>query len=254
MFRAFAVTIALLLTASTAHAESITVSAAVSLKESLLAIAKDYQASTGDTVEFNFGASGQLMLQIQQGAPVDTFISAAQRQVAQLRQAGLLASTPERIIVRNHLVLIVPAGHKGTDSFQSLGSLTIRRIAIGQPRAVPAGEYAAQVFQKLQMEAVIKDRLIYGANVRQVLDYVIRGEVDAGIVYSSDAFAAGDKATVVATAPAGWHDPIDYPAVVLKTSQKQPAAERFLAYLMADRSQAAFLERGFVRSDKGSIK
>jgi molybdate transport system substrate-binding protein len=254
MFRAFATTVALLLAATTAQAESITVSAAVSLKESLLAIAKDYQASTGDTVEFNFGASGQLMLQIQQGAPVDSFISAAQRQVAQLRQAGLLANTPERIIARNHLVLIVPAGHRGADSFQSLGAATVRRIAIGQPRAVPAGEYAAQVFQKLQIEAVVKDRLIYGANVRQVLDYVIRGEVDAGIVYSSDAFVAGDKARVVAIAADDWHDPIDYPVVVLKTSQKQQAAERFISYLMADRSQAAFLERGFVGSDKGSIK
>lgn len=253
MFRALAVTIALLC-AAVSYAEPVTVSAAISLKESLVAIAKDYEASTGEKVEFNFGASGQLMLQIQQGAPVDAFISAAARQVDQLQKDGLLAAVPQRIVVRNHLVLIAPANQKIGDGFQGLSSAAVHRIAIGQPRTVPAGEYGMQVLEKLGISQSVKDRLIFGANVRQVLDYVIRGEVDAGIVYSSDACEAGDRVTVAAVAQDGWHQAIVYPAVVIKASAKQEAAERFLRYLMTEKAQAVFAGRGFAPGDRESGK
>jgi molybdate transport system substrate-binding protein len=226
-----------------ARAESITVSAAVSLKESLQAIAKDYTSATGETVEFNIGASGQLLAQVKQGAPVDAFISAAQGPLDELK-VGHLAAGPDRIIARNELVLIVPAKGKPIDGFAQLASPDVKRIGVGQPKTVPAGEYAMQVLDKLSLTDVVKDRLIYGANVRQVLDYVIRGEVDAGIVYRTDALEAGKAVRVMAVSSADWHRPIVYPAVVL-SGRKQAASARFLDYLLAAKAQAILHDHGF---------
>lgn len=243
-FRALAVTFVMLMV-SVGYAEQITVSAAISLKEALLAIAKDYEASTGNKVEFNFGASGQLMAQIKQGAPVDLFVSASEAQTMQLRKDGLTTGAPDRIIARNRLVLIVPEGRDSPAAFADLANSAIARIAIGQPKTVPAGDYAMQVLEKLGIASATKDRLILGANVRQVLDYVVRGEVDAGIVYATDAREPGEKVKVVATADASWHRAITYPAVVLRGSQHQAAASEFLGFLGEAKTRSRLAQCGF---------
>jgi molybdate transport system substrate-binding protein len=229
--------------------ETIRVAAAISLKEALTDVGVVYERRTGDKVDFSFGASGQLMAQVKGGAPVDAFISAADKQVKDLMAAGLVDEQSRRVVVGNALVLIVPRDSKvSLDSFESLATASIKRLALGEPKTVPAGEYASQALEKLKLTEGLSDKLVYGSNVRQVLDYVIRGEVTAGIVYATDAKQAGDKVKVVATAPEESHDPIVYPAVVVKKSSKPDAAKRFLDYVSKDDEARRLLEsRGFTR-------
>lgn len=245
LFIAFSFCLILVL-GSLAPAETIRVAVAISLKESLTDIARAYETRTGDKIELSFGASGQLATQIKSGAPVDAFISAAEKHVDDLDDAGLIDATSRRVIAGNTLVLIVPAESKLTvDAFDKLKDVSIRRIAIGEPKSVPAGQYAVQTLKNLKLSDAVKAKLDYGANVRQVLDYVVRGEVSAGIVYATDAKEAGEKVRVAATAPAGSHDPIVYPAAVIKKSARAAAAVKFLDHLGGDDARRALQSRGF---------
>lgn len=229
------------------RAEEVTIAAAISTKDALVEIGALYQEQTKEQVQFAFGASGQLITQIKNGAPLDAFISAANSQVDQLEKEKLSVEGSRRLIVRNVLVLIVPANSKlNLTTIGELNRPEVKRIAIGQPKAVPAGEYALQTLKSLDLESTLTPRLINGANVRQVLDYVIRGEVDAGFVYSTDAQAAGAKVKVVAAAPADAHDPIEYPAVIVAASKKQEATRKFLDYLATPEAQRIFIKHGFV--------
>jgi molybdate transport system substrate-binding protein len=233
-----------------AYAETISVAAAISLKESISQVAKAFEADTGDKVEFTFGASGQLMAQIKTGAPVDAFISAANKQVDDLEKAGLADAGTRRTIAGNTLVLIVSSdATTPLSDFKSLTGAAVKRVAIGEPRTVPAGQYAEQLLKNLEIDQKLASRLVYGSNVRQVLDYVQRGEVTAGIVYSTDAKEAGNKVKVVATADPATHEPIVYPAVVVKGSKKRDVAIRFLDYLKSDKARKVFEARGFTPGD-----
>lgn len=233
--------------ASVASAATIRAGVAVSLKEAMEEVAKGYESKTGDRVEFAFGSSGQVMAQIKGGAPVDLFISAADKQVDELIAAGLADADTRRVVAGNTLVLIVPRDSKDAiDSFDALGKVAVKRLAIGEPKTVPAGQYAQQVLKKLRLTAALSGRVVYGANVRQALDYVIRGEVTAGVVYATDAKQAGaDKVNVVAEAPKGSHDPIVYPAVVVKKSRQADAAKRFLDHLASDDARQVLKKHGF---------
>ena len=245
---ALAVSLAVSIVALPARAESINVAAAISLKEALLEIAKQFKADTGHEVKLTFGSSGQLASQIAQGAPIDAFISAAHKQVDDLAKKDQADPATRRIIARNELVLIVPANAAADHSparFEDLADTRYKRIAIGEPRTVPAGQYADQLLASLKLTDSIRDRLVYGANVRQVLDYVIRGEVPAGIVYRTDAKEAGDKVKVTTTADPKLHDPIEYPAVVITASRKKDPAQEFLKYLASEKAQNTFKSRGF---------
>jgi molybdate transport system substrate-binding protein len=227
-----------------ARGETIQVSAAISLKEAVTEIAKTYKEKTGDEVVFAFGSSGQLLTQIKNGAEVDAFISAADKQVDDLEKAGLAEAPTRRIVARNTLVLIVPPGGKGPESFEALKSVS-GKVAIGEPKTVPAGDYAMQTLTALKLVDSLKDKLVYGANVRQVLIYVERGEVDAGMVYLTDAKESGAKVKVAATADEATHGAIVYPAVVVKGSKHAAGAGRFLDYLATEKAQAVFAAKGF---------
>src|SRR5688500_8470423 len=234
--------LALLLTlvfGATLRAEKITVFAAVSLKDAMGEIATACAKASGDDVEFSFGASGQLAAQIKEGAPADVFIAAADRQVRDLVDAKVADGASRSVVAANRLVLIVPGDtKKPVTGFSELADARVKRIAIGQPRTVPAGEYAVQVLTKLNVLEAVRERLVYGTNVRQVLDYVSRGEVDAGVVYATDA-ATDAKVKVVATAEETAHDPIVYPAVLIRRSGGTSAgAKRFLEYLKTDDARA----------------
>jgi molybdate transport system substrate-binding protein len=235
-----------LLFAAFASAGTITVSAAISLKDALTGIAREYESQTGDHVEFNFKSSGDLAAQIQNGAPVDLFISAANKQVDDLNTAGMVDIASRKVIVGNQLVLIVPADAKnGPKSFDDLKDSSVTKIAIGEPKTVPAGAYAMQTLMALKLADALKPRLIYGINVRQVLDYVERGEVAAGLVYATDAKEAGDKVKIVAAAAENTHEPIIYPAVIVKASKQKDTAGKFLEFLGTDKVQAEFIAQGF---------
>lgn len=243
---ALRVLVTILLLCSTAKAEDITVSAAISLKDALTDIQKPYETASADRLQFIFGASGQLLAQIKNGAPVAVFISAADKQVDDLLKAGLADRASRRVIAGNSLVLIVPAEAKSPVSgFKDLANPSVQRIAIGEPKTVPAGAYAMQVLEHLRLTGPLGDRLVYGSNVRQVLDYVERGEVSAGLVYSTDAREAGTKVRVVATADPASHEPIEYPAVIVSTSNKREAAKRFLDYLRTDKARTVLRSCGF---------
>lgn len=247
MNRSIVIAIGLLLQATTwARAQEVNVAAAISLKESLTECAQEFEKESKTHVRFTFGGSGELAAQIEQGAPIDLFIPAAQDQIDQLAKAKVVDGASRVIVARNRMVLVVPANAKNPPaSFDELqdGS-KVTTIAIGNPKTVPAGKYAAQVIAHLK--SMGKQRLIYGMNVRQVLDYVERGEVSAGIVYQTDAMLSGSKVKVVATADESLHDPIVYPAVAIPKSANAAAASEFLKFLQGERGQKALQSKGFL--------
>lgn len=235
-----------LLAPAFAAADTIRVAAAISLKDALTDYAKRYESATGDRVEFAFGSSGQLMSQIRSGADVDVFLSAAARQVDELANDGLVDAATRRDVAGNRLVLVVPADAKeAPTSFADLASATVTKLAVGEPRTVPAGQYAAEALKSLKLDAAVAPKLVYGTNVRQVLSYVERGEASAGLVYATDARESAGKVRIVAIAPAGSHAPIVYPGVVVKASKHADAAERFLTSLTRADAQRTFAAHGF---------
>jgi molybdate transport system substrate-binding protein len=227
-------------------AREITVSAAVSLKDAFREISKQFEGRAGAKVNFNFGASGALQKQIESGAPVDVFASAGIPQMDALATRGLIAPETRRDFARNTLVLIVPADStSGIVSFTDLGSAKVTKLAVGNPKTVPVGQYAEQALTRLGLWERLGPRLILAEDVRQALDYVARGEVDAGIVYVSDVRATGDRVRTVATAPAESHDPILYPIAVVNASSRQEAARAFIDAVMSDEGQRILEKYGF---------
>jgi molybdate transport system substrate-binding protein len=226
----------------------ITVSAAASLKDAFREISKQYEERTGTKINFNFGASGALQKQIESGAPVDVFASAGIPQMEALASQGLIVPETRRDFTRNSLVLIVPSDSKsGIASFADLGGAKVSRLALGNPKTVPVGQYAEQSLTRLGLWQALGSRLVLAEDVRQVLDYVARGEVDAGIVYASDVRAAGEKVRAVATAPADSHDPILYPIAVVRASNRQDAARGFIDAVIGEDGQRILEKYGFAR-------
>ena len=234
------------LAATVARAEEVRVACAISLKEAVTEIAEAYKANGRSDVRFTFGSSGQLAAQIEYGAPVDAFISAAHAQVDALAKAGRVDEASKQIVAGNRLVLVVPADAKSPPSgFKELSDARVKRVAVGEPKSVPAGQYGMQALRSMHLADALKDRIVHGANVRQVLDYVERGEVDAGIVYATDAKESGDRVRVVEGADPKSHDPIEYPAVVVRDSRRGRAARDFLDYLAGDKARSVLTRRGF---------
>lgn len=222
------------------------VSAAASLKEVMEEIKPLYQqAHSNVNLSFNFGASGALLQQIEQGAPTDIFISAAKRQMDTLNQKGTLVPGTRTNLANNRLVLVVPNGSRAITSFTSLKKPEIKRIAIGEPRSVPAGQYAEQVLQKLNLWNAVKPKLVYANNVRQVLAAVESGNVDAGLVYTTDA-KTSNKVKVAVTADNSYHSPIVYPMAVLKSSKNINAAKAFVQYLSGSQAKGVLRRHGFI--------
>jgi len=246
----FPVVLSLLLTAPLLAADprqSISVSAAISLKDALTEIVQTYDSPGNIRVQLNFGASGTLAAQIAQGAPADVFISAGSAEMDQLAAQNLIDPATRRDICSNELALVVPADAAFIPrSFADLADPRIARIAIGQPKIVPAGRYAAQVFDRMKISQAVAAKLVFGENVRQVLYFVERGEVDAAVVYATDVAAAAGKVRVAATADPSLHDPIVYPAVVLTHNSDPAAARDFLDYLSSPESRKALAAAGFI--------
>jgi molybdate transport system substrate-binding protein len=227
-----------------------TVSAAVSLREVLTESTGAARTATGDSPQFNFGATGHLLAQIRDGAPVDVFVAASDEQMDQAEAQNLVDRSTRTVVAGNELVLIVPktAAGDGVTSFADLNKPAVKRLAVGQPKTVPAGAYGTQVLEHLKLTSALADRLVYGSSVRQVLDYVARGEVDAGIVYATDAREAGDAVRVIATADPAWHAPIRYVAAVVARSKNPGSARRFVEFLRSDAAQKLFRDLGFTSS------
>jgi molybdate transport system substrate-binding protein len=224
----------------------LTLSAAVSLKDAFIEIGQINEQRTGIKTHFNFGASGALQKQIESGAPVDMFASAGAKQMDDLATRSLILPETRTDFARNDLVLVAPTSGPAISSFTDLTRPGIKKIATGNPKTVPAGQYTEQTFGKLKLLPIIQSKLIYAEDARQVLDYVVRGEVDAGIVYSSDALSAGNTVKIVAHAPGDSHDPIVYPIAIIKDSQRQEAAHKFLDLVLSSEGQSILVKHGFL--------
>lgn len=225
---------------------AITVSAAMSLKPVMESVKPLFEKAHPEIVlRFQFGSSGALQQQILHGAPVDVFISAAARQMDELTKAGLVVEGTRFVLAGNTLVLVAPRASKIPVDFAGLARPEIRRIAVGEPRSVPAGQYAAEVFDHLGLRAAVQEKLVLAKDVRQVLVYVGTGNVDAGLVYGSDV-RTGDGVRMVATAPPRSHRRIEYPAAMLTTAKDPRAARVFLDYLRTPAVAAVFREAGFL--------
>lgn len=164
-------------------AQELALSVAISMKEATEELGRRFQESrSGVRLRYNFGASGALQQQIEAGAPVDLFISAGDAQMGALEWKGLLRPGSRRTFARNALVAVVPAdAPRAPGQPADLLRVDIRRIAIGNPKTVPAGQYAEESLRSLALWDAVRSKLVYGENVRQVLEYVARGEVEAGI-------------------------------------------------------------------------
>lgn len=222
------------------------IAAAASLQDVLEELDPMFEsANRGITVNYNFAASGPLQQQIEQGAPVDLFISAATRQMDALQQKNLILTNTRRNLLTNDLVLVVPGNSTlGITSFRQLTNSNVRRISVGEPRSVPVGQYAEELFTNLGILGQLRPKLVYGNSVRNVLGTVESGNADAGVVYKTDARVT-NQVRQVATAPSNLHSPIVYPIAVITASRNPQAARTYAQFLTSSQAQAVFRRYGF---------
>lgn len=243
----FILTALLLMLPLLAGAQALMVSAAASLSNAFNELGPKFEdGKPGVTLRFNFGPSGVLLQQVAQGAPVDLLASADQATVVRGIAQKLLEADSARDFARNSLVLVVPA-QAGADlrSLADLSAPGVKRIAIGKAATVPAGQYARESLASARLWPVLEGKLVFADNVRQVLDYVARGEVDAGFVYRSDAAVAAGKVRVALTAEG--HTPVTYPAVVVSDSRNKPLARDFIAFLATPTALEVLVKHGFAK-------
>lgn len=224
----------------------LTVSAAISVKEAMTAIQSTYKQEHPEVkLTFNYGSSGALQQQISQGAPVDLFFSAAEDKFDRLIDSGDISKEDGVDLVGNELVLIVPKEEKPIiESFQDLAKEEVHKVSIGTPESVPAGKYAKESLEKIDVWNGIESKVVYAKDVRQVLSYVETGNVDAGIVYKTDAFIS-DKVNIIATADPKTHTPIIYPVGIIKDTNHYKEAKDFYSYLQNEESLKVFKDYGF---------
>lgn len=223
----------------------LTISAAASLKDAMEIIQHNYQEEHPEiTLKFNFGASGSLQKQISQGAPVDLFFSAAEDKFDLLVKEGIIAKEDGSALLGNELVLIVPKGNQSVKGFKDLVKAEAGKISIGTPETVPAGKYAKECLEQMDIWKNVNSKTVYAKDVRQVLSYVETGNVDAGIVYKTDALVS-DKVEIVTSADPAAHVPVIYPVGIIKNSKHYEAAKEFYKYLQSDDALKVFEEYGF---------
>jgi len=236
-----------LLLASGAIAQEVTLSVAISLKDATEELGRTFMSShPGVTLRYNFGASGDLQKQIEAGAPVDVFLSAAQRQMDELEKQKLILVGTRRAFARNVLVAVKPADSQvDITKPADLAEARVTRIAIGNPKSVPAGQYAEESLRTLGLWDRVQPRLVFAENVRQVLDYVARGEVDAGFVYSTDAAIRPRGVKEAFRAPDDSYRPLVYPGAVVAASKQATLARAFLDLLSGVQGRAVLARLGF---------
>jgi len=222
----------------------LTVSAAISLTEALEEAATAYRAAGGTTVVFNFGGSNTLARQIVNGAPADVFISADEAQMEVVEKAELVVAGTRAAVVTNRLVLVADS-RSPVKAVTDLGAPGVRRIAIGDPAAVPAGVYARQYLEAIGQWTRLEQKIVPVANVRAALTAVQNGSADAAFVYATDARIA-PALQVVATI-SGSHAPrIVYPGCAVKTTRQSAEAAKFLQFLRSAPARAIFERHGFM--------
>jgi molybdate transport system substrate-binding protein len=229
-----------------AHAATVNVFAAASLTDSLKVIATAYEKESGDKIVFNFGASSLLARQIAEGAPADIFFSADEAKMDDLDKKGLVVKESRKSLLSNSLVIVV-ATEKGAPiaNPKDLATDKLTRLALAEPRTVPAGIYAKEYLQKQNLWSAVESKVVPTENVRAALAAVEAGNAEAGIVYKTDA-AISKKVKIAYEVPATDSPAISYPVALLKESQDAKAARRFLGHLASAQAGATFEKFGFV--------
>lgn len=231
--------------------ETLVVLAAASLTDVCTEIEARYEALHDDVdLVFSYGSSGALQTQIEEGAPADVFISAAQKQMTALDEQGLMMHTESVTpLLENKVVLVVPKGSEaGLTSFEDVAADQVSMIGLGEIGSVPAGQYAEEVFTTLGIWDEVQKKANYGSDVRTILSWVEAGAVECGVVYATDAYTT-DQVEIVCEAPKGSCKQILYPAGVVRASKNTEEAMRFLEYLKEEESMELFESYGFTRVD-----
>ena len=225
----------------------LTVSAAASLTDAMDELKKIYEKENHVELTFNFAGSGKLAQQIQQGAPVDVFISANEDWLDTLLEEELIDKESITEVTGNKLVLIASDDTSlKYDAFSDIDTHNLSNIAVGQPESVPAGEYTKKALEAIDKWKSIEPQIVYAKDVRQVLTYVETKNADIGFVYESDA-RSSDKVTILTESNPKGHDPIIYPGGVTAETKEKEAAESFLTFLESDEAQAILEEYGFTK-------
>jgi molybdate transport system substrate-binding protein len=248
IIRSISITLAVAAALFTARlrAADIYVSAAASLTDVLKEIAIPYEKQSGDNLVFNFAASSVLARQIEEGAPADLIFSADEAKLDALQKAGLLLPETRKSVLSNTLVIVVP--NDSTINFSSAKDLAgpgITKIAVGEPSSVPAGIYAKEYLDKLGIWQKVTDKIVPVESVRAALAAVESGNVDAGIVYKTDALIS-QKVKVAYEIPVSEGPAISYPLAVLKDAKSPDAAKKLAAYLESAPAEAVFEKYGFL--------
>jgi len=256
MGRAFRVCVAVVVLVclpGAALAQEITLSVAISMKEAVETLGRQFvQSRPGVTLRYNFGSSGELSKQIEAGAPVDLFISAAQRQMDELQQKGLVDAATRRVFARNVLVVVKPAGSALDISKPAdLAGAKAQRIVIGNPKTVPVGQYAEESLKAVGLWDQLQPKLVLAENVRQALDYVARGEVEAGFVYTTDMMVRSSQVVEAFRPAEDTYRPVTYPAAVVKASRQSALAQAFIDLLVSQDGQAVLARLGFQSPPRG---
>ncbi|TRM12919.1 molybdate ABC transporter substrate-binding protein [Lentibacillus cibarius] len=224
---------------------ALTISAAASMTDAMEELKNVYENEDNAELTLNFGSSGKLAQQIQQGAPADVFISANQNWMNRLENDDLILPATRKEITGNSIVLI--ANKDSTLDYDSIDTVEpndVEQIAIGNPDSVPAGKYAQQTLKSLQLWDKLKNKMVLAKDVRQVLTYVETGNTDIGFVYKSDALTS-DKIQVLTEADAATHDAIIYPTAVIADTNHKKKAKAFVEFLLTDEAQTIFKKYGF---------
>lgn len=255
LFRPLAVVAVLLLaTAGAVAAQEVTLSVAISMKDAVEDLGRRFVAERpGVTLRYNFGASGALQKQIEAGAPVDLFVSAAQRQMDELEKRNLIVTASRRVFARNALTVIKPTDARiDITRPADLLDRRVTKIVVGNPRTVPAGQYAEESLKALGLWDRLQPKLVFSENVRQALDYVARGEVDAGFVYTTDAATRPRQVKEAFRPSEDSYRPVLYPVAVVAGARQAAIARAFLALLTSKQGQDVLARLGFLPPPSGA--
>jgi molybdate transport system substrate-binding protein len=235
-----------LFTSGSLFAAEVTVFAAASLTDSLKEIAVAYEKQSGDKIAFNFGGSSMLARQIEEGAPADVFFSADEAKMDGLEAKGLILKETRKSRLSNLLVIVV-ASEKGAaiGDPKDLATEKVKRLALAEPRTVPAGIYAKEYLQRQNLWTAVEAKVVPTENVRAALSAVEAGNAEAGIVYKTDA-SISRKVKVAYEVPAKDNPPISYPMAVVKETKQPEAAKKFLDHLNSENATKTFEKFGFI--------
>jgi molybdate transport system substrate-binding protein len=237
----------LLLLTPAAHAADLVVSAAASLTNAFKDLSQSFEALHPDTkVILNFAASDVLLQQIIKGAPADVFAAADQEAMNKAEAEKAVLAASRKNFANNQIVLIVPADSQlHIQQLQDLTQPAVKRVAYGNPASVPVGRYTKAALEHANLWDAVAAKGVPAQNVRQSLDYVARGEVEAGFVFSTDAAIMPAKVKIAMRVPSPTA--VSYPIAVTANTKQAEMAAKFVAYVLSPAGQATLARYGFLK-------